>query len=592
MDLQQYDQMKMDLAEVLRSATMRPLPEGSQEAVRDLFARLSDDRFNLVVVGRFSRGKSTLMNAMLGAGWLPTGIVPVTSVITTVTYGSLPQVVLYYQNTNLFREIPIAELKDHVTERGNPGNRRRIRTAEIQIPAEILRRGFHFIDTPGLGSSIIENTRTTESFLPQVDAFVLVTSFDSPLSEDEQRILHVAHDSGRRVFVIINKQDLVNEEQRREVVDHLQTQLAQVFEESSMPPVFPLSAEEALGARTTGDGAKLDGSGLPAFETMLVNFLVNEKRREFLLNMSKRIGDLLDVQPDAMADLERLRALRTEIEAAKPEMGAISPAASIPISSTIASCEVCTAILESNFEFTAKYQYDLYGKRQSQAELSERRGLCASHTSYFETMAAPSGICTAMSPVVQRRAGELRALAAHAADGRMACEAVAASLPTRETCPICEVAMHTANKVVRELSRRLTQDADAQLQNLSAICLPHLQLLLEVIDDRAVVRRVLNRQSDLLDRVSEDMRRFAMKRDGMMRHLITKEEESAGSRGLRILVGDSRAQLGPRAEGHSRGNSRDRQAEGDPAPSSGDCDGSVVPIRSLAAASRWTPPRQ
>ena len=561
MDLQQYDVMKMDLAEVLRGATMRPLPDGSQEVARDLFARLSDDRFNLVVVGRFSRGKSTLMNAMLGAAWLPTGVVPVTSVITTVTYGTIPQVVLYYQNTNLFMEIPIAELKDHVTERGNPGNRRRIRTADVQIPAEILRRGFHFIDTPGLGSSIIENTRTTESFLPQADAFVLVTSFDSPLSEEEQRTLRMVHDSGRRVFVLVNKQDIVDDGQRGEVMDHLHAELAQIFKEN-VPLVFPISAQEALDARTRSNAVQLNSSGLPAFETALVNFLVNEKRREFLLNMAKRIGDLMGAQPDAAADLEHLRALRAHIESTKPDTDNIGTVPEGPISSTIGSCEVCTAILEANFEFTAKYQYDLYGKRQSQAELSERRGLCAPHMSYFEAMAAPSGICTAMAPVVQRRASEMRGLAGHGPDGHMACEAVAASLPTRETCPICDVAIHTMDKMVREISMRLARDTEGELQNLSAICLPHLRLLLEVIDDRAVVRRVLNRQADLLDRVSEDMRRFAMKRDGMMRHLITKEEEAAGPRGLRILVGESRAQLGPRAEDDASHSMHPRPEDG------------------------------
>ncbi len=180
MDLQQYDHAKSVLAEILRSATIRT--DRIPEAVRNHFSQLAQDRFNLVVVGRFNRGKTTLMNAMLSTDRLPTGIVPVTSVITTVTYGSEEKVVLYYRHTSLFLEIPISQLAEHITERGNPGNRRGIRTAEVEMPAELLRRGFHFIDTPGLGSSIIENTRTTEAFLPEADAFVLVTSYDSPLS--------------------------------------------------------------------------------------------------------------------------------------------------------------------------------------------------------------------------------------------------------------------------------------------------------------------------------------------------------------------------------------------------------------------------
>ena len=194
MDLQQYDRMKSVLADILRSTQTR-LPSRGDETVRDLFGRLAEDRFNLVVVGRFSRGKTSLMNAMLGTDRLPTGVVPVTSVITTVSYGTEEKAVLYYQHTSLFLDIPLWQLADHITEQGNPGNRRRIRVAEVQMPAELLRRGFYFVDTPGLGSSIIENTRTTEAFLPEADAFILVTSYDSPLSEDEQRVLRIIHGS-------------------------------------------------------------------------------------------------------------------------------------------------------------------------------------------------------------------------------------------------------------------------------------------------------------------------------------------------------------------------------------------------------------
>ena len=170
MDLRQYERLKSALAEILRSAIMNREQILPRDEVRALFTRLAEDRFNLVVVGRFSRGKTTLMNAMLGTDRLPTGIVPVTSVITTVSYGTEERVVLHYRDTSLFL-IPIAELAEHVTEQGNPGNVQRIRTAEVQLPAELLRRGFYFIDTPGFGSSIVENARTTEAFLPEADAF-------------------------------------------------------------------------------------------------------------------------------------------------------------------------------------------------------------------------------------------------------------------------------------------------------------------------------------------------------------------------------------------------------------------------------------
>jgi len=196
--LAEYERAKFALADILRGlgGPKAGSKERDAEHLRNLFARLSEDRFNLVGVGRFNRGKTTLMNAMLGMDRLPMGVVPVTSVITSVTYGSEPKVVLHYRHTSLFMDIPLEQLAEHVTERGNPGNARGISVAEVQLPADILRHGFRFVDTPGLGSTITENTRTTERFLPESDALLLITSYDSPLSEEEERVLHQARAAG------------------------------------------------------------------------------------------------------------------------------------------------------------------------------------------------------------------------------------------------------------------------------------------------------------------------------------------------------------------------------------------------------------
>src|SRR5690348_862009 len=49
--------------------------------------RVAEDRFNLVVLGEFKRGKSTLINALLRRNVLPTGVVPLTSVVTSIAAG-------------------------------------------------------------------------------------------------------------------------------------------------------------------------------------------------------------------------------------------------------------------------------------------------------------------------------------------------------------------------------------------------------------------------------------------------------------------------------------------------------------------------
>ncbi len=183
-NLREYEQAKFAIADILRSIALLGPRYKREWAIEELLARLAEDRFNLVVVGRFRRGKSSLMNAILGTDRLPTGIVPLTSVITTVAYGSTEQVVLKYHGRILEQEVPIADLPLYITQQGNPANVRGLRMVQVQLPAEFLRRGFYFVDTPGLGSAIEENTRTMESFLPEADALLLVTSFESPLRSE------------------------------------------------------------------------------------------------------------------------------------------------------------------------------------------------------------------------------------------------------------------------------------------------------------------------------------------------------------------------------------------------------------------------
>ncbi|HTZ70197.1 MAG TPA: dynamin family protein, partial [Acetobacteraceae bacterium] len=378
MDLRDYEALKFRLAEVLRGVETALWRRGERpDALRPLYRRLAEDRFNVVVVGRFSRGKTSLMNAMLGRDWLPTAAVPLTSVITAVKYGSEPKAVLYYHHTSLFMDVKLWELPQHITERGNPGNRRGVSVAEVELPAEILRHGIYFVDTPGLGSSIAENTRNTERFLPEADALILVTSFDSPLSEEEVAIAALANASGRKLFVVLNKQDAVAASERAEVEAHVAARLDQVFA-GAAPPAFPLSAADGLAARSCGDAAALAASGVPAFEAALGTFLANERRRNFVLAMCERLAALLQ-QQDLPAHLATLRSVRASVTADRSD----KTTSSVALPALLADCEICAAAATAAFDALAKLQLDVSGEPASREALAREGGLCRWHLQQF-----------------------------------------------------------------------------------------------------------------------------------------------------------------------------------------------------------------
>src|SRR5579885_2959802 len=123
--LEEYSKRKLELAGTVRSLLNFAEQRKDEMAVgncRRILARLAEDRFNLAVVGQFSRGKSSLMNALLGAEKLPTGVLPLTSVITTVAYGETERVLVQREGWNFSQEVRLDELAEYVTQRGNPGN--------------------------------------------------------------------------------------------------------------------------------------------------------------------------------------------------------------------------------------------------------------------------------------------------------------------------------------------------------------------------------------------------------------------------------------------------------------------------------------
>ena len=275
-----YQQLQQALEEQLSQLTR--LPEFQGPAVQRLLDKLRQNRFHLVVLGAFKRGKSTLINALLGDALLPTAIIPLTSVVTILTYGEQLKIEVLFNNGQR-RQITQKELVDYITERGNPGNRKGVREVEITYPSEYLKDGVCIIDTPGVGSVYSHNTEVAYNYLPQVDAAVFVVTVDPPLSAAEHEFIRDIRDYVHKLFFILNKIDYVAEAERQEALEFtahiLQADLA-----TEQVKIFPMSAKMALEGKTNGHPELLEASLLPQFEEHLRQFLYREKGRVFLLS--------------------------------------------------------------------------------------------------------------------------------------------------------------------------------------------------------------------------------------------------------------------------------------------------------------------
>jgi len=190
-DLEQlrvYTQIKLMLAgqlRIVREALTALGRENGERQCGELVVKLAEDRFTLAVLGQFKRGKSSLMNAVIGREILPAGVLPLTSAITVLKYGPAERLVVHREDSIFPEELPVSSLSDYVTEKGNPANRKKVKTACVELPVPFLRRGIEFVDTPGVGSAIAANTATTYAFLPECDAVLFVTSVDTPMTSLE-----------------------------------------------------------------------------------------------------------------------------------------------------------------------------------------------------------------------------------------------------------------------------------------------------------------------------------------------------------------------------------------------------------------------
>ncbi len=290
-------------------------------AVRALDAKLLQERFNVVVLGEFKRGKTTFVNALLGADVLPTAVVPLTSIVTVVTWGEEVSAEITFLDGRTVQVEPSA-LARYVTEPENPENRLGIERALLRFPAEDLRDGVFLVDTPGVGSVYLHNSETARAFVSEADAVVFITAADPPISASEREFLSEIRAETPKTLFVLNKVDRHDASDLGEALGFTRDVLRSTL--GSDVELYPLSARKALEAKLSGDSASLEASGLPAFERDFRRFLLEEKGRTLLGSVRLRArnlaGDLrirIDVEEHSarlpVAELDRAREAMEEI---------------------------------------------------------------------------------------------------------------------------------------------------------------------------------------------------------------------------------------------------------------------------------------
>ena len=244
-------ELLLDLSEhLLRGGA----PEAEVREVR-IATRGLEETFLLVVVGEFNAGKSSILNALLGAPdgqkVLEEGVTPTTDRVSILVHGPVDRSAPYNPN------FESADGVDGFVMRR-------------ELPFSFLE-GVALVDTPGTNAVIRRHQVITEGFLPRADLLLFLTSADRPFTESEKQFLTLAKSWGRKVLLVVNKIDLLEKQSDREEVRAFVTRNAKEVL-GLEPPVFLVSVRAHQRTGETG--------GDPGFKQLQVALRETQTERD------------------------------------------------------------------------------------------------------------------------------------------------------------------------------------------------------------------------------------------------------------------------------------------------------------------------
>jgi small GTP-binding protein len=270
------------LADLGALAERAGLPYIARDVRETRLPKLDDERFTVVVLGEFNHGKSTFINALLGAPVLPTGITPTTAALAHITHGARATATLIGED-GARKTIAGSALADWLTvdglagqsgKGGKPGAPPAFHHVELTQPVALLENQLTIVDTPGVNDINEQRAEITYGYLPRADAAVFLLDATQILTASERQFLEerILRSTRDRLLFVVAKTDLLSEAELAETLAFARKHLAAIVPE---PAIFPVSAKRALA----GDRA---GSGMDAFVAALGATVENQRRRLLL----------------------------------------------------------------------------------------------------------------------------------------------------------------------------------------------------------------------------------------------------------------------------------------------------------------------
>ncbi|MFW6009995.1 MAG: dynamin family protein [Actinomycetota bacterium] len=289
---------------------------------------LGTTQFTVGIFGLIKRGKSTLLNGLIGREVSSMHVTPETAVPVYVSYGDEPGAVVHFADGRT-EHVAVEEVHAYTSQKANPHNSLGVTVVEQTVPVGFLRNGTRLIDTPGLDDAEADEvyTERTMQELDVVDAGIVLFLSPPTVSATELGFLEqvVARDL-KKTFLVCNMypQHFHDPTMRGEVLDYVGQRIVEASRHagrSGEVRVYPVCALEAWQARQTDDIDLWKRSGADRLLRDVENYLADHAGREVLRSAARRMARTaqmargeVQVRQQLLEDPEQLQTFRAELD--------------------------------------------------------------------------------------------------------------------------------------------------------------------------------------------------------------------------------------------------------------------------------------
>lgn len=273
-------QIQGNLRKLSKNEYINKRPELSR-MVNNLESAIHQDCYKILVLGEFKRGKSTLVNALLGRSIVPMDVLPETATLNEVVYSDTPFVKVFYSNGLVEDGTLSAEFLQRFSANAENSQAHLVDKIQMGYPLPFLQDKITLVDTPGVAD--LDETRCdiTYQIIPQANAVIFLLDANTPLTQSEKDFLvdRLIPQGIDNILFLLNKYDFIDEEEDEGFLEEVEHRLRITLKDEAGNDllkeirILPISAKMALEGHIYDKESLVHESGLVQVQERLTQML-------------------------------------------------------------------------------------------------------------------------------------------------------------------------------------------------------------------------------------------------------------------------------------------------------------------------------